>query len=471
MAFYNDKENQDEDLIAQPNQSSGESASLSPGAPGAQANAVKSKQGNPGNFVGITNYLNANKNQASELGNQVGDVVSSSIDEANSKIGEAGNKFGQYANQSAIAGLDNATNDATNIVNKAANTGKLDEADTTRFNQVANASYKGPKTLQDAQDIYNPAYESYNKAKNLSDLTKNEEGAQELTKKVANPGLQYTPGENRLDSYLLNTQENKQKLADARANAANLDPSLQAAQKQASDYATNLANKTSTANKTARDLLSSTAMAKKAAVDKSLANQQVAVENNNKLQSELAGLFGNGGNLALTPQQMQLLGLSEGQKLYGATNKAASEYFDPIQPFDANKAISKDNQAQLAALANLASGYGGDFKNPYAMADLAGTASYPKDLTNNKVKAEAERLAQVYNDSYNNKPGDFAGAAKDWTPKQFEESIQGLKDQLNKLGGSNYKYAGNYTKEIAKRQAELDNWKNKMHLNDIVTKK
>jgi hypothetical protein len=405
MAFYNDKENQDEDLIAQPNQSGGESASLSPGAPGAQASSTPSKQGNPGNFVGITNYLNANKNQASELGNQVGGVVSNSINDANTKIGEAGAKFGDYANQGAIAGLDNAGNDATNIVNKAANTGKVDETDTARFGQIANASYKGPKTLQDAQDLYNPAYESYTNAKNLSDLTKTEEGSQELTKKVANKDLQYTPGENRLDTYLLNTQENKQKLADARANAANLDPAFQGAQKQASDYATSLSDKTAAANKSARDLLSNTAMAKKAAVDQSLAQQQASVAANNAKIQQYRSLLSDpsdGGNLTLTPDQMQELGLTENERLYGALDTDPNAFLSGEQVFDPNAAISKDNQAQLAALAQLSSGYGGDFTNPYSMADLAGTANYNSKIDPSKLQQEIANREASYNKAYSN---------------------------------------------------------------------
>ena len=433
MAFYNNQEDENELQDGQPGAPSGQSASLQGGAPGAQSGGG-SRPDNPGNFVGITDYLKANQNQAGKLGDQVGGKITSSISDANTGLNNAGSQFNQAASQGVIQGLGTASQDATGIVNRADTSGKLNEGDATRFNQISNASYSGPKNLADKQEIYQPAFKAYNDAQRLASLSENESGSQELVKDFANKDKNYTKGANRLDSYLLNTQDNRNKLLSARDSAKDLAPKLKQTEDSASAFATGLSNQSNQAKATARDLLASTSMARRAATDSRLNSLKSLVDKKNSNISELTQVFGDqsdGGSASFTPEQLNLLGLSDNQQLFGALNTGASDLLPQLNPFDANTAISKEEQSRMASLAELSNQYGGGFSNPYTMGDLAGTGVYDTGFDNSKLQSKVAAGKKTYDDAFDNNkyfvpfgapgvnaPGDYSA-----TMKQLHDGI------------------------------------------------
>jgi len=471
MAFYNNQEDENELQDGQPGAPSGQSASLQGGAPGAQSGGG-SRPDNPGNFVGITDYLKANQNQAGKLGDQVGGKITSSISDANTGLNNAGSQFNQAASQGVIQGLGTASQDATGIVNRADTSGKLNEGDATRFNQISNASYSGPKNLADKQEIYQPAFKAYNDAQRLASLSENESGSQELVKDFASKDKGYTKGANRLDSYMLNTQDNRNKLLSARDSAKDLSPKLKQTEDSASAFATGLSNQTNQAKTTARDLLASTSMARRAATDASLKERETKLNEGNAYTNQLAALLGDqsdGLNLSLTPEQMQLFGLSDGQQLYNALSRDPKSFLPGQMVFDKNTAITKDEQSKLAALSELSSQSGGSFVNPFTQADLAGTGSSDADYS--KVRGNlASAIAdgkKDYDYSYKNDLlKSVLGITNPSNPGYTPEHVE------NVLIPRFRNAAGSAVRPLAdSHQRALDNWKNSRNNNIKVSKK
>lgn len=411
MAYYSDPNMQDDQLEGQGvNLSGGQGASLDAGVPGAQGGTAK-KADNPGNFVGLNQYLSANRNQANQFGEKVASGVENKINTANQNISGLQNQFKSEADKGLIQGFQGAKDEASNIVNKAATGGINELPDTnsqSRFGQIANANYSGPKNVQEANSVYNPVYQSVQEAQRLADLSKSEGGSKELVKDFSNKNKQYTSGANRLDSYLLNTQENKQKIQDAQKNAGLLQPGLAQAVEGSNQYAKSLQDQTNALKNDVRNLFQNTAMGKRASVDQDLAAQKAKVDADNARIRELSSILGDTsdkGSVSLTPEQMKLLGLRENQNLYGALNKAPNYYLGSESAFDPNAAISKEEQARLQALSGLAGTYGANFSNPYGQKDLAGTYQYsnPLEAAKAKLAAEIDRGESTFNSQFDNK--------------------------------------------------------------------
>lgn len=471
MAFYDQEE---ENFELDPNQGfqiGGPAGSFSAGAPGGASAGGGKSPDKPGNFVGIKQYLDANKNQANQFGEQVGGKISSAIEGAQGQVSGLQNQFKDVANQGLIKGFETAQNEATGITNKAA-TGGPGELPTmeekSRFGEIANAQYKGPKSVQETE-VYNPVYQSVQEAQKLADLSKSEEGSQELARSVASKQSPYTTGAARLDSYLLNTDENKQRLENARKNAEMLQPSLNEAVASSNQFAKGLQTQTDELRNNVRNLFSNTAMGKRAGVQSALDQQKAAIEANNQKIQQYRNLLADtsdAGSIGLTPAQMQELGLQENQRLYGALNTDPNAFLPGEQVFDPNTAIAREEQARLAALAELAGTYGGDFANPYTQTELAGTFGGLSKIDPSKLQSEISKRQQSYQQSYSNdrlrgELGITNPSNPGYTPEYLENVLIPLYAQSG--SGAGQQVARQY-------QNALNNWKNRFNFNDIVRK-
>lgn len=397
MAFYN---NEDEDQL-DPNapaapQPSGQSAIISGQGSTPGAGASKAPD-NPGNFVGIKQYLDANKTQASKLGDQVSGQIAGSIQGASDEIGGIRDKFNQVADSGTIKNLNTAADDAKGIVGQAA-TGAFGKGPTqdqqNRFKEVSTAQYKGPKALNET-DFYQPAYSKVKEAQNYANLSKNESGNQQLLRDMYQDPS-YSSGANRFDAYLLKNDEAQQKLASSRANAEGLQGAFDTADTNAAQYAKDLQAKTDAVRQGARTGLEDTRVKRSDEVDAGLKDIQSDWSSEYDQYVNLLNNSDQGNNLALNDEQMQKLGVNADQHIYNMLDGSnASNYLD-LEAFDANKVIGKDEQAQLAALDQLASQYGGTQTNKYTQGELAGTLNKADAFDASKFGTSAKEQQQLF---------------------------------------------------------------------------
>lgn len=353
------------------------------------------------NFVGIKDYLDANKQQSSKLGDQVAGQVQNKVDTAGNQISGLDSGFKSLADQGQFAGINTAGDEAKGLAQKAASApvGQFGAPDVQRFGQIANAQYSGPKQLSDTA-LYGPAYQSLTDAQNYADLSKTEGGNQQLLKNVYNQP-NYTAGENRLDSYLLNTEPNQAKLSQARAGAAPLQTQFDAAGTNATNYAQQQQAQVDALRQQVQSALGQTQAQRNQAVQSELDQTQGGW--NSEYDNLLNSLKNsNGGtNLQLTEDQMKKLGITGGQRIYNMLdpntgNGDPSKYLTQ-QAFDPNKVISKDEQAQLAALDQLAGTYGGQAINKYTQGDLAGTETMDNALDASAFGAARNTAEGLFN--------------------------------------------------------------------------
>lgn len=411
MAFYDDQDDinsQDPNAQQQPQQTSGQSSIISGqgGSPGqgsqGAASANTNTPDNPGNFVGIKQYLDANKSQSSKLGDQVSGQIQNTIQGAHQDVDALSSKFRQEADSGQIANIQNAVNEAKGITDTAAtgNAGAVSQDQTQRFGEIANAQYQGPNALIET-DLYEPTYAKIKQAQSYSDLSKDESGSQQLLKDIyKDQGTNYTSGQNRLDSYLLNSQENRQKLSDARVDAGNLEQDFANADLEAAQYAANQKALADSTREAARQNLISTQTDRNSQIEAELnaISKDWKSEYNEYLN--LLKNSNNGQNLQLTDEQAARLGVDKGQRIYNLLNSKAgntAEQYLTMQEFDPNKVISKDQQAQLAALDQLAGTFGGALQNKYTQANLAETLDKATAFAADKFGLSAKQADEVFN--------------------------------------------------------------------------
>lgn len=409
-------------------------------APQGQAPGTPDKSSN---FVGIKQYLDANKQQSAKLGDQVAGKVQGTIQDASNSINSLGDAFKTKANAGQISNIGNAQNDANSITQAAATNGNLSQDQKNRFGEVSNAQYTGPNSLIDDTEDYQPAEQKLLDAQNEADLSKTETGNQQLLRQTYNTNPNYTVGANRFDSYLLNSDDNKQKLADARTNASGLQGQLDTQTQSAADYAAQ--------QKTLADQI-------RAATQKNLGQTQT--QRNTDVQNELDAMSGHwnddynhylsllqnsggGTNLQLTPEESQKLGIDVGSRLFNvldpAKGNSPSQYLTQ-QAFDPNKSISKEEQAELSALDELANMYGGPLLNKHTQADLAGTQTPDQAFDASKFTNAVSNANNSFKQNLSNAPvGDIdfdpAALAKylDLSPPPASLG-QALNDYLKQIG-------------------------------------
>lgn len=470
MAFYNEEDNEQEQQQNPEAQQAALGAPVTTGGPssvitgqgsgsaaGAQATSAANTPDNPGNFVGIKQYLDANKNQAEKFGQDVKTKFDTQTSQTEEQIGQLGGSFQQLANQGTISNLATAGQDAQTIAQNTANASKAalqaqKAADQARFAEVANAQYKGPKELIET-DLWQPTYKGVQKAQSYFVGEKGEElkgegqKTQILNSLYGSPS--YTSGQNKLDTYLLNSDENVSRIQDSLNKAGALSGQFDSQTASAKEYAGQLKAQTEAARTQARSSLETSRAARTKAITKELDKQSKNWREDYNKYLNLLRNSGQGTNLDLTPAEAQRLGVSEGQRIFnllkGVTADTTEEDLKKLinlQTFDANKVISADQQAQLAALDQLAALYGGTQTNKFNAADQAGTLTRDSALDTSGIKSQVGNLNSGFKTDSRNKVN--ATASGDKGLANGEGSYSGsMQDYLT----GNYKMLPPVTKE------------------------
>lgn len=225
MAFVQDDEEQDpnappqtsspDSVITGAGGGSNSKAPTSPNAPG----------GMPGNFVGIQQYLDANKPQSEKLANQVGGYVTDLGDTARKTVGEQKNQFDQAVGQNTVGFNQDIYNQAQTNAEKVAS----DAAKKAEFQKMYNANYQGPTSFT-GSDYDTTATKATQAAVDAANQTKNEEGQKQLVGGLQKKTAGYTnQGAQAFDSALLQAAPNaRQVLSDASGKQADLQANLNA---------------------------------------------------------------------------------------------------------------------------------------------------------------------------------------------------------------------------------------------------
>ena len=380
MAFYEeDDDQQQQDGQAAPAPTAPGGATIQgQGAVPAQ-NAPKTPDKGSSNFVGIQTYLNANKPQASKLGDQAAGVINQSADTAKQSLTGLQDSFNQKAG-SGLASDQNA-------LSKVGQAETLNDQEKQTLKNQYSAQYTGPSDLMsgDLGNQYQQTSQNLNKAQQNIQGSGTEAGRMNLISQVNNKAR--TQGQTTFDNALLSAGEGRQKLASAAAANKDVGASqLESANMTAVQKAQ--ANKalTDATRQQTQEAVSGATNALNQGIDQRL---QAAIQNglglnnrvvqdvtDNSLDEDIAGMYG----------------LQEGDSTYGLS---LGDYLTQADPTSVNRAgiASADDYARSQALAEL-SGQPGALNQ--ADVAMAGTAKAEPKVDREKFQADKAGKEQAF---------------------------------------------------------------------------
>lgn len=378
---------------------SGQSGVIS-GAPQSATPATGAAKGpsRSGAFTNLNAYISANKPQADQLGQKVGQNIQNAGNEARTNITNATNTFNQKAEQGSISNIGTAKQDANNIVQaaKVTNVGQgLQAQQKNRFSEVGNAQYQGPRDLDEA-GVYQPAMQTTKKATDYSKMSENDSGRFTLLQEMMGKPT-YSRGQTRLDNLLLGGSDaGKQHLEQARTSVADLPQTLETAATGARQVGQEKIAAHDDVRNYAQDTLVNNRTERATQVDQRVGGVKGQWSDEYNQMADTLSKYGD-GNLELTKDQAAKLAVDQNTGLFNMLNDVDPRAYLKQNDFDANKVVSKDEYAQLSALDELASGVGLDETNKYGGADLAGTQTLADSFDGSRFGAEAKSRQELFN--------------------------------------------------------------------------
>lgn len=466
MAYYIDQNEEEKINSGQPLTTGAQTSVVGTQAP--VPNPSPNTPDNPGNFVGIKSYIDANKQQAQKLGDQTANVINESANQARQGLSGLQNQFGQQA-----VGKQNDQE----ALNKANQAETLNDQQKQTLKDQYNAQYTGPSDLTDLGEYTNVG-NKINKAFQNIQNSGTEEGRMGLISQVNQKPR--TQGMNTFDNALLQSGGGREKIAQsAQANQdindqylsnANLMAQQQAADAKAMTDATR--NQTQTAIQGAQNTLGQN-------ISQRLANMRQGIVDTNNLVTQDLG----DNPYDLDERTMELFGLNPNDRLF---NLKLNDYLTMANPSDLSQSNIATNEEFLRSQA-LADIMGGNGVLDMANIGQAGTAPGTKV---NKSLLESDRAAaqSAYNDAYNtqtkgvldrsfldnpNASGGYAGLIpgaltdrrdiESSTPQEIESFWLPLFERAANAWNDPI-----YTDAIRKINKSLDQWRNKFGYKNVV---
>lgn len=376
MAYYNDQD--DEQLKNDPNapagvQTAGESGTITgqgAGGPGGAATAAAEPQstgaspGASGQFVGIKQYLDANKPQSAKLARDVSGYAEGLGNEARSQLEKGTNSFNQAVDQNTVnlnqELVDQAKIDPVKIAN--------DKDQLDQFKKMRDAQYKGPSSF-DESEFFQPVKLAVNKATEAASNTGTESGQKQLLSQLqtAKKG-KVNQGALSFDSALLQADPNaKNILAETRKGLEDIPGNLTKAQEDALKRVSG-ATQASDATKSAIQSSFSGDTGVQSLLEKELQKKAQDASNQSKAQADQTmSLLKSGAEPS--DEQLKLLNITRGKwnELTGDRALLESEYGvnpykdlsvygtvkNPETQINAQNIASADDYARYAALNEL----------------------------------------------------------------------------------------------------------------------
>jgi hypothetical protein len=411
-----------EDLSQQPQEGSqtppqpqGNAQPAQPQENSPQSNLAKNKpKSSSGMFTNVRQYVEKNQPAAENMAKSIGSTVQRSADIARKNIQASQSQFGNLMEQGSLGNRESAVQDVRTAAERAAGmsapqqaqvgqatggqrsaTGAAPQVQITDQNQaqqsdadariksILDAQYKGPQRLEELGS-FGQAQTKAQEAERLKSQLTGGNRQELLDKALERRGSQYTQGARRLDELLFGQGNPQQMLQQTQQQIGDVGQDLSSASQSARQDAINRARELSDIRSQAREALQSTATGRAGEVQSAI-DAQIAAG------GELADYYKNllsdsEGGLDLGSVEAQTLGVQSGAGLYNLLRDEQEREsllgnLDARDQLDAQKLISRDEQAQLAELqrlAQLSGDYGVadsglDFRTQYQDADLAGT--------------------------------------------------------------------------------------------------
>lgn len=415
MAYYADDEEQQggqtgSGAVTRPG--SGLVSGAASGAPGGgkSAPAEAAKQTTPGNsaspFVGIKEYLNANKQQSGKLGGQVGNFVGGRVDAANEALKGAEQNFGQQVDQNTVKLDENLLNQIKNDPTKVAqNQAQLQQAKNMQ------KAYAGPTDFQTNQ-AYQSAAPTLQKAQNTVSNLGNAQGQKQVLteQQLENRGGKVNRGAATLDQALLQASpEAREALKPTQEKGAQLKGNIDTTIQNAMQRVSGAQAQSAATNKAVQDFYNQQYQQQQAALN---ARAQAA---NQAAQQEAQDIRGRVGYGQLSDRDLAYLGLSRGDfdtirgdfAKYGpeVTGGYGNQGMDQLMNYvgfsnpnaTAQNVATAEDYARAQALNQLA-GFGGEYLSNPSLANTFNSDTVNFDVAGarnfiNERKAAAERLA------------------------------------------------------------------------------
>lgn len=407
MAYYDSSQLEDE---KDPNAEGGSAVATGPQssvitgtqASGTAGTAKTNAPDNPGNFVGIKQYLDANKPQAQKLGDQTAGIINQSADEARQGV----SALNQEATEK-IKGVDKLDTPLASRLQHTPET--LNQDERNKIKSTASATYKGPQSFTDLTGYLDAQKKSQTATQNI-EKSGTEEGRMGLISQINSKPR--TQGMNVFDNALLQAGGGREKLSQAaQANQdvkGSLDQTTQNIQGQigrvddpstpdideSSGAMGNTAKAQADAYKRIQDSLSGFNQNLQSKLDATRASE---LANYNNARQDIT-------DDTLSASTLASLGIDPGRRLYDANLQSYFNEYDPAGFINRENVASQEDYAREAALADLAgidptlsdSSQAGTYKNQLNTFNKTGLQEYlaGKDAEFGNVLSQAPTMKQ-----------------------------------------------------------------------------
>jgi hypothetical protein len=355
---------------------SGQSTTFATNVPG-QETTSGGKQAGSGQYANIQSYLDANKQQADEMGQKISTNVANQAEDATSKINNFQSQAPKIDAYDPNAAIGNVTN--------------LTDADKAQYqDEKKTGGYTGPQTVDQVNGYQDAQKAASTAATNVTNAG-TETGQQQLLKDTYNRP-QYSAGENKLDQALLqNSAGSRSSLENLANKYSGIDQMFNTAATNVGD-AVNGATAQALANKQA--FIPAEQNAVKSLVDPIQARADAANQSNGSYIDQITAAANDN---VLSDDTLKALGLTSGQKLFDLN---LDNYITPDRTqVGINNAATADERNKYAALSAL-------FDNP-TMTQITsdGKTINPVSFDNQKFTSDLAGKQQAYDDAYTNQRG------------------------------------------------------------------
>lgn len=338
MAYYNDEEEQKDEGTGQ--STSPDSGVI--GSGGGQAPVTSAKAPDQ-SFVGISKYLDANKNQSDKLAGQVAGNIDQKAAGVDSALDSAQNSFNQSADSQKVTGDD----DLFGQVKSNAQSVVGDPNKVSQFTKLRDANYTGPQNLQTSNGGQDWAgiQSALQTAQNAKAASGTEAGRMGLIKEISNNPRQ-SQGGLVFDNLLLQSNPNAAgRLSQAGQSLNSFGDKLTAANQADAERAAAIKNQNLAVGQQARNALTEgyTGLQSDLAGRESTADAQQV--------GQIKALRQAIQNGTLTEDQYKLLNMQAGDKTYGTDLSRFVNYKDDIDKYSV---ANQDDLARQSALKQLA---------------------------------------------------------------------------------------------------------------------
>lgn len=362
------------------------------------------KPSSSGSWTNLTDYLNANADQAPTLGNTLASTVGSSAQAAQGALGQTQQDFqNQYSN---VPTADAANSSISSILGDTAND-TAGSANVNQYQNMLNNTYTytngdgttsaNPYSLQntvgaDGSNDWSKTQSAYDTAANNLSNTQTEQGRDSLLNSQYGTGqAQYNSGEQALDQYLLQgNQQNQDTLSNVyNQYAGGIVPDsttgtsadLSNSQNTATGYANYVAGNQVAVQTAAQTALQNAISQGTAGVNSELTTAQAGRDSD--YQNILSALKSN----TLSADQLSQLGLTSGMNLYNID--PSTQLSAEGGALNVNQSATASDYAKAAALQALASG------QTYSGTANLGLAAAPDTSTTPAYTYNAAGLSQA----------------------------------------------------------------------------